>query len=77
MNKNILTDDSYIIDQLRERPIPEYDKYMWMQGYKPYEILEASDKTIPHLLEEHKKEDQDKASEIPKKINIDVKVQKK
>ena len=30
---------SSVLDQLQERPIPYYDNFLFLQGYKPYEIL--------------------------------------
>ena len=78
MNRNT------ILDQLRERPIPEYDDFMWMRGYKPYEILEAAEKSMFSEIqkrEEAKKQKQEQKqeqqqSDVPLNVKLNVSVKK-
>lgn len=52
----ILKQKSSIIDQLRERPIPYYDHFLHLQGYEPYEILQAQDSPKDRaILEQHQR----------------------
>ena len=80
MNKEFLERNT-ILDQLRERPIPEYDDFMWKRGYKPYEIIEAAENSIiaenlkRQEIKEQKKEQQQ--SDVPLNVNLNVQVKKK
>lgn len=53
MSKEIKNRNS-IIDQLMERPIPYYNNFLPMKGYKPYEILQAEDSPKDrYILKQH------------------------
>ena len=42
---------------LRERPIPEYYDTMYMDGYEPWEIMEAVHKRMRRIVAEREAED--------------------
>lgn len=79
MDNRFLEGGDWIIDQLRPRPIPEYDDQMWQRGYKPFEILEAPHKDELKEYEQTKgsQKQEQLPSDVPRNINVDVKVQKK
>jgi hypothetical protein len=39
-------DDLTIFDGMRRRPLPDYYDTMYLDGYKPYEIIEAAHRTM-------------------------------
>ncbi len=42
----IMFDDMTVFDKMRRRPLPDYYDTMYMDGYKPYEIIEAAHRTM-------------------------------
>jgi hypothetical protein len=42
---------------LRKRPIPEYYDTMYMDGYEPWEIMEAVHKRMRRIVAEREAED--------------------
>ena len=42
---------------LRKRPIPEYYDSMYMDGYEPWEIMEAVHKRMRRIVAEREAED--------------------
>ena len=63
-----------IIDQMRPRTLPEYYDTMFMDGYKPYEILEAAHRT---LYEQAMARKEDRNAETPMNVKLNVEVKKK
>lgn len=60
---------SSIIDQMLERPTPYYDHFLFLQGYKPHEILWAEDSPKDRaILEQHQRRHYGK-----KDIEIEIK----
>ena len=58
-----------VFEKMRGKQIPDYTPEMWMDGYKPYEILEAARKQmIDNALTE---------TEPPAAVNINVEVNRK
>ena len=39
-------DDMTVFDKMRRRPLPDYYDTMYMDGYEPYEIIEAAHRTM-------------------------------
>lgn len=35
-----------VFDKMRPRPLPDYYSTMYLDGYKPWEILEAAHRTL-------------------------------
>ena len=70
MKNRFEDNDDYLIDQMRERPIPEYNHFLASQGYKPYEILQAKDTSSRQLSDVSLSDDHSN-------IIVDVKVNKK
>lgn len=42
----IMFDDMTVFDKMRRRPLPDYYDTMYMDGYEPYEIIEAAHRTM-------------------------------
>ena len=71
-------DDRTVFDKLRRSLLPEYYDTMYLDGYKPYEIVEAAHRTMikeyNHRMEER---DADRQAQIPMNVKFNVEVKTK
>ena len=67
-------DQGTVIDQLMSRKIPDYYDTMYLDGYKPYEIVEAAHRTIYKHYLAMQESQQD---EIPAHVNFSVEMKRK
>ena len=63
----------------RKRPIPEYYDTMYMDGYEPWEIMEAVHKRMLRMAKEReaehdRKKERDRKSSKKKKSNLEAEV---
>ena len=45
-----------MLDRFGRKPIPEYYDTMYMDGYEPWEIMEAAHKKMKRMVEEREAE---------------------
>lgn len=54
--KNFTNSRNSIIDQLRDRPIPYYNHFLFLEGYTPMEILQAEESPEDRYLRKRHQE---------------------
>ena len=64
-------DDRTVFDKLRGSPLPDYYDTMYLDGYKPWEIVEAAHRTIIKEYEARRQE------QAPLDVNFNVEVKQK
>ena len=58
--------------------IPEYNDRLYLQGYKPYQILQAASNTLyKHTLAAKEKAQTDSEATEPMNVKVNVEVKKK
>ena len=67
-------DNRTMIEKMRGKEIPEYRDTMYLEGYSPYEILEAARKTI---IQEHETRAEEEAEAAPLNVHIQSEVKTK
>ena len=71
-------DDRTVFDKLRRRPFPDYYDTMYLDGYKPWEIIESAHRTMIKEYNRRKEEhNADSQAQIPMNVKFDVEVKKK
>ena len=66
-------DDMTVFDKMRRRPLPEYYDTMYMDGYKPYEIIEAAHRTMIKQYNARMDADRQEPAPMNVKFNVEVK----
>ena len=66
-------DDMTVFDKMRRRPLPEYYDTMYMDGYKPYEIIEAAHRTMIKQYNARMEANRQEPAPMNVKFNVEVK----
>ena len=67
-----------VFDKMRPRPLPDYYSTMYLDGYKPWEILEAAHRTLYKQAMERKEEHAAaQQSDVPMNVKFNVEVKTK
>ena len=66
-----------VIEKMRNRQIPDYYNGMYLDGYKPYEILEAAHNSIIKQYTERQQEAEAEPTPEPMNVRFQVEVKKK
>ena len=66
-------DDMTVFDKMRRRPLPEYYDTMYMDGYEPYEIIEAAHRTMIKQYNARMEADTQEPAPMNVKFNVEVK----
>ena len=66
-------DDMTVFDKMRRRPLPDYYDTMYMDGYKPYEIIEAAHRTMIKQYNARMDADRQEPAPMNVKFNVEVK----
>ena len=64
-----------MLEKMRNKQIPEYYDGMYLDGYKPYEILEAASHSIYKRYKEA--QEADTPTDEPMKVHFQVEVKRK
>lgn len=59
-----------VLEQMRDKRLPDYYPTMYQDGYKPWEVLQAARNSIAASYYE------DREAEIPSNVNLKVEVKK-
>ena len=71
-------DDRTVFDKMRPSPLPDYYDTMYLDGYKPYEIIEAAHRTmLKQYNERRKQQEADRQEQVPINVKFNVEVKKK
>ena len=66
-------DDMTVFDKMRRRPLPDYYDTMYMDGYEPYEIIEAAHRTMIKQYNARMEADTQEPAPMNVKFNVEVK----
>lgn len=67
-------DDRTVFDKMRGRPLPDYYDGMYLDGYKPWEIVEAAHNSI---LKEAEARQAAREPQTPMNVRFQVEVKSK
>lgn len=74
MNKDF---NQTVFERMRGTRIPEYYDGMYLQGWKPHEILEAAHKSLIKEAAARQAEAEEEAPAAPMNVHFQVEVKKK
>ena len=71
-------DDRTVFDKMLGRPLPDYYDNMYLDGYKPWEIIESAHNTlIKQYNARIEAREAEKQEQIPMNVDFNVEVRQK